>query len=45
MRANVRSHEFVLLCEAGLTSVQIGIEALSTSLLSPPNAPDRRLDA
>jgi len=34
MRANVRSHEFVLLWEAGLTSVQIGIEALSTSLLS-----------
>jgi hypothetical protein len=34
MRANVRSHEFVLLWEAGLTSVQIGIEALSTSLLN-----------
>jgi ribosomal peptide maturation radical SAM protein 1 len=34
MRANIRSHDFLLLWEAGLASVQIGIEALSTSVLS-----------
>jgi hypothetical protein len=34
MRANVRSQDFLLLWEAGLSSVQIGIEALSTSVLS-----------
>jgi ribosomal peptide maturation radical SAM protein 1 len=33
MRANVTPYQFLLLAEAGVQSVQIGIEALSTSLL------------
>jgi ribosomal peptide maturation radical SAM protein 1 len=33
LRASIRAHDFLLLCEAGLREAQFGIEGLSTSFL------------